>query len=133
MAFIRVVDLNPKRAKLRLTVKLLAIFSPMVTLVLLLFHPVPQLSARSLWLYPLTFIVRWIYVMCGPTLWGHYLYKKLDPYIAGPPIAIAGLALLLWIVIYFKNRMEPQTVFLPVLLWLVSGGWTVWLLMALGK
>lgn len=133
MGFIRRVDLNPRRAKVNLTVKLLMIFSPMITAALILFHPVGQLSHRSIWLYPLVFIVHWLYVLCGPTIAGFYLQKKFGLAIVGPPAGIAAVALILWLSIFFKKKIDPTTVFIPVLMWLIAGGWTTWLMMAAGK
>lgn len=127
------VDLNHRRAKLNLTFKLLGVFSVMLTVVLLLVHPVNQLSVRSLWLYPLVFIVHWLYVICGPTITGFYLYKKMGLMTIGPPVAIGALAILLWFAVLSKKKLEPQIIFLPVVMWLVSGGWTTWLMMLAGK
>lgn len=133
MGIIRIVDLNPKRAKLGLTFKLLGIFAPILTLALIILHPVEQLAGRSFWLYPLIFLVRLAYVLCGPALSGFYLHKKFGLTMIGPPAAIGAIALLLWLSVFFKNKLHPQVIFLPIALWLIAGGWTTFLMLAAGK
>ncbi len=137
MGFIRQVHLNPTRAKLSLTFKLLFIFSIVMAAALVIFHPTEQLIGESIWLYPLIFIMRWIYVLSGPVMTGFYFAKalglKAGLYALIGPCVIGAFALILWINVLIMKRLDPQTVMIPVILWLGSGGWATYLMLAVGR
>ncbi|MCB1681802.1 MAG: hypothetical protein KDI61_11915 [Alphaproteobacteria bacterium] len=137
MGFIRKVYLNPTRAKFSLTFKLLGIFSVIISVALVIFHPASQLVGKSIWLYPLIFIFRWLYVLSGPIMTTFYFIKALGlegglRLLMGPCV-IGGIALILWINILLIRKLEPQTVMIPVILWLGAGGWATYMMLAIGK
>ncbi|MCB1841217.1 MAG: hypothetical protein KDI61_13295, partial [Alphaproteobacteria bacterium] len=49
------------------------------------------------------------------------------------PCVIGGIALILWINILLIRKLEPQTVMIPVILWLGAGGWATYMMLAIGK
>ncbi|MGB3214493.1 MAG: hypothetical protein WBC26_06990 [Alphaproteobacteria bacterium] len=127
VGFIRQVHLNPTRAKLNLTFKLLFIFSIVIAGALIIFHPTEQLIGKSMWLYPLIFIMRWLYVLSGPVMTGFYFAKayglNAGLYALAGPCVIGGIGLILWVNILLLKRIDSGTVLIPVILWLGAGGW----------
>lgn len=137
MGFIRQVHLNPTRAKLSLTVKFLFIFSILVTGMLFLFNPAQMLVVKSIWLFPLVVIIRLLYILSGPGVASFYIfkalgYKGLMKYVFFP-LLIGAIALILWINILIIKRLDPQTVLIPVILWLIAGGWATYIMLTFGK